>query len=68
LSGRRTFIEEPDAAWGVFEDPLEVVPFRDLKPHDSGEGCWCQPTLDDGVIVHHAMDLREQFEEGRKPS
>lgn len=35
--------------------------------------CWCCPTLDDGaeygyekIYVHHSMDGREQYEEGKR--
>ena len=43
-----------------------VYPIGDLREHDpDNAGCWCQPTYDDGVLVHHSMDRREEFEEGR---
>jgi hypothetical protein len=30
--------------------------------------CWCEPMVDEGVIVHNAMDRRELYERGdRKP-
>ena len=45
-----------------------VTPIDDLKPHEFNAECWCRPTDDDGVWVHHAMDRREEYEEGRKPS
>ncbi len=44
-----------------------VIPIDDLREHEGVE-CWCHPTEDEGVYVHHAMDLREQFENGRLPS
>jgi hypothetical protein len=50
---------------------IHVIPLLDLREHESSADCWCKPTEDDdspGVFVHHAMDLREQFEAGRKPS
>lgn len=44
-----------------------VYPVNDLREHiTSGEKCWCNPTVDDGVTIHNAMDGREQFELGRK--
>jgi hypothetical protein len=45
-----------------------VCPVDDLRPHDLNADCWCQPTDDDGVMVHHSMDRREEFENGRKAS
>lgn len=51
--------------------PLHVVPVDDLREHstDSDKPCWCNPTIEDGVIVHNSMDGREHFETGeRKPS
>jgi hypothetical protein len=44
-----------------------VVPIDDLREHEPAY-CWCSPTLDDGVMVHHAMDKREEYERGRMPS
>ena len=55
-------------SWQVLRDPAEVLPLDDLREHEEGVGCWCRPTVDEGVIVHHSMDGREQDEEGRKPS
>lgn len=46
-----------------------VVPVDDMREHEPGTGCWCEPTLDDGVIIHNSMDNREAYERGeRKPS
>ena len=45
-----------------------VIPQDDLRPHRRSINCWCHPVVDSvsvGVIVHNAMDLREQFEEGK---
>lgn len=48
---------------------VHVVPLNDLREHDLNGSCWCKPTKDEGVWVHHAMDGREAFETGeRKPS
>ena len=48
-----------------------IYPCEDIKPHvtDGGE-CWCNPTIDeeDDIVIHNAMDQREQYEEGRLPS
>lgn len=45
-----------------------VIPLNDLKPHTEMAKCWCHPTDDDGVLVHHAMDNRELWESDRKAS
>lgn len=47
-----------------------VVPQNDLYPHDTQHEldpdgtlslrCWCAPTYDEGVIVHHSADGREE--------
>ena len=44
-----------------------VIPLDDLRPHDESPDCWCRPTEDFegvGVMVHHALDRREQYETG----
>jgi hypothetical protein len=41
-----------------------VVPIDDFRPHCEMPSCWCSPTDDDGVWVHHAMDRREFYENG----
>jgi hypothetical protein len=48
------------------EDPAHVIPIGDIREHVSRSDCWCEPTFDDGVMVHHAMDRREEYEQGRK--
>ena len=47
---------------------LHVVPLNDLREHIASQDCWCKPTEDDvdDVWIHHAMDKREEYEEGRK--
>lgn len=56
--------------FGAFEDkPAVVFPIGDLRDHDpDNAGCWCRLIWDDGVLVHHAMDRREEYERGRKVS
>jgi hypothetical protein len=45
-----------------------VMPVNDLREHVK-TGCWCRPTDDEGLIVHHSLDQRELYEYGeRKPS
>jgi len=46
-----------------------VMPIDDLRPHVAGVGCWCGPRQDDEdgyVIIQDAMDLRQEYERGRK--
>ena len=55
--------------WQVILLPVgdrHVLPQEDLRPHEAAESCWCRPTDDDGVWVHHAMDRREAIEEGEQ--
>ena len=42
-------------------DTPHVVPIDDLRGHEPTE-CWCGPTFDEDVWVHHAMDKREEYE------
>jgi hypothetical protein len=45
-----------------------VIPRGDWREHECDEDCWCRPTEDEpGTWVHHSMDRREEYEEGRKP-
>jgi hypothetical protein len=41
---------------------LHLVPTRDRKQHQADHACWCEPTLEDRVFVHHAADRREASE------
>ena len=43
-----------------------VVPLNDLREHEANGSCWCKPTLDEGVWLHHSMDGREAFETGER--
>lgn len=46
-----------------------VVPLDDLKDHDGeNEKCWCNPWWDEDILVHDAMDMRQEYERGRKMS
>jgi hypothetical protein len=45
-----------------------IVPVDDVRDHEVHTECWCNPTEDDedpGIWVHHAMDKREEYEQGR---
>lgn len=46
--------------------PATVFPLGDLRDHDPDDpACWCKPRWDDAVLVHNAMDRREEYENGR---
>ena len=52
--------------WLAQDNPSEVTPIDDLKPHIQGANCWCRPFDDAGVLVHNALDAREKtYEVGR---
>lgn len=43
-----------------------VLPRNDLREHSDTRNCWCGPTEDEGVFVHHSMDRREHtIEKGK---
>jgi hypothetical protein len=47
---------------------VHVIPNGDLREHEASSKCWCKPSPDDDcdrVWVHHALDERESYEEGR---
>lgn len=45
-----------------------VFPTNDLRDHvTDGTLCWCNPEVDDDLIViHNSLDDRESYEEGRR--
>ena len=48
-----------------------VVPVNDLREHVLRLDCWCHPKQDEeetSVVVHNAMDRREEYEQGRSMS
>jgi hypothetical protein len=50
---------------------VHVVPLNDLRDHTASANCWCKPSEEDewpGVWVHHSMDRREEYEQGRQAS
>jgi hypothetical protein len=52
-------------------EAIHVVPVNDLRDHYASIDCWCKPTEDaewPNVWVHHAMDKREEYEQGRAAS
>jgi hypothetical protein len=38
---------------------IHVVPVDDLVAHNDAPSCWCMPTLEGGIYVHHSADQRE---------
>ncbi len=49
-------------------DELHIVPLDDLREHELDGACWCKPVEDvehPGLWTHHALDGRENYEEGR---
>lgn len=48
-----------------FGKHVHVLPLNDTKEHEvGGDTCWCDPEVDDGVMIHNAADEREDFERG----
>jgi len=54
----------------VIKPYVHVVPTDDLRAHEvEGVICWCDPEVDEGMVVHNSLDKREKYETGeRKPS
>lgn len=57
--------------WATYySEPCESIPIDDLRPHISGEKCWCKPEnfqvacSDGGMWMHNALDQRERYENG----
>ena len=48
---------------------IHIIPVEDLREHAERIDCWCRPRVEveeNGIlIVHHALDGREDYEEGR---
>lgn len=46
-----------------------IIPINDLKDHEGeNDQCWCIPWWDENILVHEAMDKRQEFERGRRMS
>lgn len=43
--------------------PQHVYPLNDLKEHQLNASCWCEPAIDELLVVHNAADGREFIEE-----
>ncbi len=42
---------------------IDITPLNDLKKHEVGGDCWCNPELnEDGVWIHNSLDNRELTE------
>jgi len=46
------------------DDGWHVTPLEDYRPHEEVPSCWCRPTYDEGIFVHHSLDGREHIEDG----
>jgi hypothetical protein len=46
----------------------EIIPLDDLSQHISGEGCWCEPEMDEEteMLIHNSADGREDYETGKR--
>lgn len=55
--------------WGIFEPDngeVHICPLNDLRDHVKDRICWCHPTEDEGLWVHHSLDQREIVEQGAR--
>lgn len=45
-----------------------VLPVNDLREHEESSECWCSPHNEEGgtLIVHNALDQREEIETGER--
>lgn len=53
---------------GECSNLFHCMPLNDLRPHIGiGRLCWCRPDFDEstGLIRHHSLDRREDYESGR---
>ena len=41
---------------------ISVIPLNDDREHESGETCWCNPMVEDGMVIHNSSDCRESVE------
>lgn len=48
---------------------MHIYPVDDLREHVvEGTKCWCKPQIDEeyDVLIHNALDGREQYETGER--
>lgn len=62
LNGQQT-VDGEDDSWLMFipDDVTRaphIIPRNDLRLHDMGHSCWCEPDYDGGQWVHNAADGR----------
>ncbi len=52
----------------MVEKMVHIYPQGDLREHvtDKGPDCWCKPEIDENLIIHNALDGREQIETGER--
>ena len=43
-----------------------VLPREDLRQHIESVDCWCEPIIENNIIIHNALDEREKFETGER--
>lgn len=44
-----------------------VFPLNDWAEHNTeSSDCWCDPKVDDFVVIHNSADGREDHEQGKK--
>jgi hypothetical protein len=44
------------------EDEIHVIPNNDLIEHEVSNKCWCIPLIEEGVVSHRSLDMREVYE------
>ena len=58
--------EQVSKGWRYHTDhrtPRHVWPENDMTRHVvNGQQCWCKPATEDGVVIHHSLDGREERE------
>lgn len=64
-------LETPPWGWMEFVSPgsgqRNICPTYDIGPHCLDEVCHCGAEMDeDGLLVHNALDGREDYEQGRR--
>jgi hypothetical protein len=71
----KTNSNRPLGGWGIWRlkvcngfmaDEEHLVPVDDYRPHILAELCWCKPLeFLPQHWLHHALDQREEYEQGR---
>ena len=50
--------------WADHDGQMHAIPAN--EDHDHARSCWCRPTLDDGVLVHHSCDETPEKDHARR--